>query len=64
MVLSILKSQLHLENDDDFGVLGVLLVIEEEVQLTGLDTTVDGDEDAMHRSLASRQRAGIPLVTI
>jgi hypothetical protein len=53
MVLSILKSRLHLGDDDSFGVLGVLLVMEEEVQLTGLDTTVDGGEDAVHRPLAS-----------
>jgi hypothetical protein len=53
MVLSISKSRLHLKNDNDFGVLGVLLVIEEGVQLTGLDTAVDGGEDAVHWPLAS-----------
>jgi hypothetical protein len=41
MVLSISNSRLHLENNNDIGVLSVLVVILEEVQLTGLDTTID-----------------------
>jgi hypothetical protein len=50
MVLSISKSRLHLENND-IRVLGVLVVILEGVQLTGLDTAVDEVEDAVHRPL-------------